>query len=85
MTKPYPPATAELIHHMTAPGRPTLALFTTLARNTAPADAAHRMRSYQLSRRLSPSLQHREIVIDRACARLGCGSCLSPTSRHERP
>lgn len=72
VAEPYPPATAELIHQMTAPGRPTLALFTTLARNTALADAAHRMGSYQLSRRLSLSLRDREIVIDRTCARLGC-------------
>ena len=72
VAEPYPPATAELIHQMTAPGRPTLALFTTLARNTALADAAHRMGSCQLSRRLSLSLRDREIVIDRTCARLGC-------------
>jgi alkylhydroperoxidase family enzyme len=72
VAEPYPPATAELIHRMTAPGTPTLALFTTLARNTALADAVHGMGSYQLSRRLSLSLRDREIVIDRTCARLGC-------------
>lgn len=79
VAEPHPPATAELIHHMTAPGRPTLALFTTPARNTTPADAAHRTGSHQLSRRLSLSLRDREIVIDRTCARLGCGACMSPS------
>jgi hypothetical protein len=55
VAEPYPAATARPIHHMTAPGRPTLALFTTPARDTALADAAHRMGSEQLSRRLSLS------------------------------
>jgi alkylhydroperoxidase family enzyme len=70
--EPYPPKTNDLLAKMSPPGRPLLALFTTLARNTALADAAHGLGSYQLSRALSLSLRDREIVIDRTCVRCGC-------------
>ena len=72
VSEPYEPATIGLLHKMTPPGTPPLALFTTLARNLALADAAHGLGSYQLSRKLSMSLRDREIVIDRTCVRCGC-------------
>jgi alkylhydroperoxidase family enzyme len=72
VSEPYQPATIGLLHKMTPPGSPTLALFTTLARNIALADAVHGLGSYQLSRKLSLSLRDREIVINRTCVRCGC-------------
>ncbi len=72
VSEPYEPATAELLRKMTPPGTPPLALFKTLARNTALADAVHGLGSYQLHRTLSLTLRDREILIDRTCVRCGC-------------
>jgi hypothetical protein len=52
------------------PGVPPLALFTTLARVPRIYD---RFRAGSLLDRGPVSLRHREIVIDRTCARCGCG------------
>jgi alkylhydroperoxidase family enzyme len=51
------------------PGTPPLALFTTLARVPRIWD---RFRAGSLLDRGPVSLRHREIVIDRTCARCGC-------------
>ena len=72
VSEPYQPATAELLRKMTPPGMAPLTLFTTLVGNTALAEAAHALGSYQLGRKLSLGLREREIVIDRTCVRCRC-------------
>jgi alkylhydroperoxidase family enzyme len=67
-----PPFAAELqavFDHIMPPGVPPLALFTTLARVPRIYD---RFRAGSLLDRGAVSLRHREIVIDRTCARCGC-------------
>jgi alkylhydroperoxidase family enzyme len=52
---------------------PPIALFRTLAHNTALTEASmHGLGGYFLSRRLSVDLRTRELVIDRVSARCGC-------------
>lgn len=52
---------------------PPLALFRTLATDPPLAHAMHPLGSFLLSRHFALSLREREIVIDRVCARCGCG------------
>jgi alkylhydroperoxidase family enzyme len=67
-----PPFAAELqavFDRIMPPGIPPLALFTTLARVPRVYD---RFRAGSLLDRGPVALRHREIVIDRTCARCGC-------------
>src|SRR5438552_16419834 len=67
-----PPFAADLqavFDRIMPPGIPPLALFTTLARVPRIYD---RFRAGSLLDRGPLSLRHREIVIDRTCARCGC-------------
>src|SRR5215472_18788102 len=66
---PYPPEIQEIFDKIMPPGVPPLTLFTTLARFPRIYD---RMRAGSLLDRGAVSLRHREIVIDRTCARCGC-------------
>jgi 4-carboxymuconolactone decarboxylase len=66
---PYPPEIQEVFDKIMPPGTPPLTLFTTLARIPRVYD---RMRAGSLLDRGPVSLRHREIVIDRTCARCGC-------------
>jgi alkylhydroperoxidase family enzyme len=66
---PYPPELQKVFESIMPPGIPPLALFTTLARVPRIWD---RFRAGSLLDRGPVSLRHREIVIDRTCAR--CGS-----------
>jgi alkylhydroperoxidase family enzyme len=66
---PYPPELQKVFDTIMPPGVPPLALFTTLARVPRIWD---RFRAGSLLDRGPVSLRHREIVIDRTCAR--CGS-----------
>ena len=66
---PYPPELQKVLDSIMPPGVPPLALFTTLARVPRIWD---RFRSGSLLDRGPVSLRHREIVIDRTCARCGC-------------
>ena len=67
---PYPPDLQKVFDSIMPPGVPPLALFTTLARVPRIWD---RFRAASLLDRGPVSLRHREIVIDRTCARCGCG------------
>ena len=66
---PYPPELQKVFDTIMPPGVPPLALFTTLARVPRIWD---RFRAGSLLDRGPVSLRHREIVIDRTCARCGC-------------
>jgi alkylhydroperoxidase family enzyme len=67
---PYPPELQKVLDAIMPPGVPPLQLFTTLARVPRIWD---RFRAGSLLDRGPVSLRHREIVIDRTCARCGCG------------
>src|SRR5712691_342920 len=66
---PYPPDLQKVLDAIMPPGVPPLALFTTLARVPRVYD---RFRAGSLLDRGPISLRHREIVINRTCARCGC-------------
>ena len=66
---PFPPELQAVFERIMPPGVPPLALFTTLARVPRIYD---RFRAGSLLDRGPLSLRHREIVIDRTCARCGC-------------
>ena len=66
---PFPAELQAVFDRIMPPGVPPLALFTTLARVPRIWD---RFRSGSLLDRGPVSLRHREIVIDRTCARCGC-------------
>src|SRR5881409_400519 len=66
---PYPPELQEVLDDIMPPGVPPLVLFTTLARVPRIWD---RFRAGSLLDRGPISLRHREIVINRTCARCGC-------------
>jgi 4-carboxymuconolactone decarboxylase len=66
---PYPPELQAVFDRIMPAGVPPLALFTTLARVPRVYD---RFRASSLLDRGPVSLRHREIVINRTCARCGC-------------
>jgi 4-carboxymuconolactone decarboxylase len=66
---PYPPELQKAFDAIMPPGVPPLALFTTLARVPR---IWERFRAGSLLDRGPVALRHREIVIDRTCARCGC-------------
>ncbi len=66
---PYPPELQKVLDAIMPPGVPPLTLFTTLARVPRIWD---RFRAGSLLDRGPVPLRHREIVIDRTCARCGC-------------
>ncbi len=66
---PYPPELQTVLNAIMPPGIPPLVLFTTLARVPRIWD---RFRAGSLLDRGPVSLRHREIVINRTCARCGC-------------
>jgi alkylhydroperoxidase family enzyme len=66
---PYSPDLQAVFDRIMPPGVPPLALFTTLARVPRTYE---RFRAGGLLDRGPVSLRHREIVIDRTCARCGC-------------
>jgi hypothetical protein len=66
VSPPYPPELQKVFDAIMPPGVPPLALFTTLARVPRIWD---RFRAGSLLDRGPVSLRHREIVIDRTCAR----------------
>jgi alkylhydroperoxidase family enzyme len=72
LTPPYPPGVAETLAGMSPRGAEPIALFRTLVRNPAMADAMATWGSYELGRTLSLSRREREVVIDRTTARCGC-------------
>ena len=67
---PYPRELQAVFDKIMPPGVPPLSLFTTLARVPRIYD---RFRAASLLDRGPLSLREREIVIDRTCARCGCG------------
>jgi alkylhydroperoxidase family enzyme len=66
---PFPPDLQAIFDKIMPPGVPPLSLFTTLARVPRTYE---RFRAGSLLDRGPVSLRHREIVIDRTCARCGC-------------
>ena len=66
---PFPSELQAVFDHIMPPGVPPLELFTTLARVPRVYD---RFRAGSLLDRGPVSLRHREIVINRTCARCGC-------------
>jgi alkylhydroperoxidase family enzyme len=69
---PYGEPEAAQLRTMMPAGVPPIALFRTFATNLSMAQAMGEWGRYELSRALSISLRHREIVIDRTCAGCGC-------------
>ncbi|PYN23157.1 MAG: carboxymuconolactone decarboxylase [Candidatus Rokuibacteriota bacterium] len=69
VSRPYSPELQAVFDRIMPPGVPPLALFTTLARVPR---IYERFRAGSLLDRGPVSLRHREIVIDRTCARCGC-------------
>ncbi len=69
VTPPYAPELQAVFDQIMPQGVPPLSLFTTLARVPRVYD---RFRAGSLLDRGPISLRHREIVIDRTCARCGC-------------
>ena len=69
VTPPYAPEVQAVFDKIMPPGVPPLTLFTTLARVPRIYD---RFRAGSLLDHGPVSLRHREIVIDRTCARCGC-------------
>ena len=69
VSPPYPAELQAVFDRIMPPGVPPLRLFTTLARVPRIYD---RFRAASLLDRGPLSLRHREIVIDRTCARCGC-------------
>ena len=66
---PFPSELQAIFDRIMPPGVPPLSLFTTLARVPRTYE---RFRAGSLLDRGPLSLRHREIVIDRTCARCGC-------------
>src|SRR5689334_18666138 len=66
---PYPPAIAESLERIMPPGLEPLVLFRTMARSPC---VVGKMFAGGLLDKGPLSLRQREIVIDRATARLGC-------------
>ena len=69
VSPPYSPELQAVFNRIMPPGVPPLTLFTTLARVPRVYD---RFRAASLLDRGPVSMRHREIVIDRTCARCGC-------------
>jgi len=69
VSPPYSPELQAVFDRVMPPGTAPLALFTTLARVPRVYD---RFRAGSLLDRGPISLRHREIVINRTCARCGC-------------
>ena len=69
LTPPYPSELQKVFDTIMPSGVPPLTLFTTLARVPR---IWERFRAGSLLDRGPVSLRHREIVIDRTCARCGC-------------
>ena len=69
VSPPFAPELQAVFDRIMPPGVPPLQLFTTLARVPRIYD---RFRAGSLLDRGPVSLRHREIVIDRTCARCGC-------------
>src|SRR5258708_7127697 len=69
VSPPYSPELQAVFDHIMPSGVPPLTLFTTLARVPRVYD---RFRAASLLDRGPVSIRHREIVIDRTCARCGC-------------
>jgi len=69
ITPPYTPGMQAVFDKIMPPGVPPLILFTTLALVPRIYD---RFRAGSLLDRGPVSIRHREIVIDRTCARCGC-------------
>src|SRR6266571_8586780 len=69
VSAPYPAELQTVFDRLMPPGVTPLLLFTTLARVPRIWD---RFRAASLLDRGPVSLPHREIVIDRTCARCGC-------------
>jgi len=69
LAPPYAPELQKVLDAIMPPGIPPLALFTTLARVPR---IWERFRAGSLLDRGPVSLRHREIVINRTCARCGC-------------
>jgi alkylhydroperoxidase family enzyme len=69
---PYESAVAEQLESMMPPGVPPILLFRTFVQNLPMAEAMRTWGGYALGKGLSLSMRHREVVIDRTCARCGC-------------
>jgi alkylhydroperoxidase family enzyme len=69
VSPPFPPELQTVFDRIMQPGVPPLSLFTTLARVPRIFD---RFRAGSLLDRGPLSLRHREIIINRTCARCGC-------------
>ena len=69
---PYPEGIGRQLEQMMPAGVPPIALFRTFVKNLPMTEAMAPWGRYELSRHLSLSMRHRELVIDRTCARCHC-------------
>lgn len=69
---PYDSDTDTQLRSMMPPGVEPIGLFRTFVRNLPMTQAMGGWGGYELGRELSLSMRHRELVIDRTCARCGC-------------
>ena len=72
LSPPYDDVTGPLLASMMPAGTDPILLFRTFARNPTMAAAMRGWGSYELSRDLSLSMRHRQLVITRTTARCSC-------------
>ena len=80
LERPFEAEVEDQLRSMMPPNVEPIALFRVFARNLKMARAMQAWGRYELGKAFSVGIRHREIVIDRTCARCGCeyewgGSC----------
>ena len=73
LNPPYDDEVREQLDGMMPPGVPPILLFRTFAKNLPMVRAMRTWGGYELGRSCRYRSRDREIVIDRTCARCGCG------------
>ena len=88
LERPFEEDVEDQLRSMTPPNVEPIALFRVFARNLKMARAMQAWGRYELGRAFSVGIRHREIVIDRTCARCECEyewGFMSLSSPHRPP
>ena len=72
LERPFEADVEDQLRSMMPPNVEPIALFRVFARNLKMARAMQPWGRYELGKAFSVGIRHREIVIDRTCARCGC-------------
>ena len=72
LERPFEADVEDQLRSMMPPNVEPIALFRVFARNLKMARAMQAWGRYELGKAFSVGIRHREIVIDRTCARCGC-------------